>query len=376
MVLKRIGTIGFALVALTVLSGWGSVGHKFINRNMTLHLPPEMLGFIQRIQFLGDNASVADNRKSSDPTEGPKHFMDIDDYPEFAAHSVFHNLDSLVQKYGATRVYDNGISPFATLWAVDSLTAQMKRGDWTKAWSTAADLGHYVGDQHQPLHNAKNYDGQYTGNSGIHSRYESSMISTYQGQLVVTPSSVKYIDKPIEFIFDCVYTSNAFVDSVLAADNYAKQVSGWSGSGSAPASYYTALWGRCKSFTLLQMQQATEHFASLLYTAWVNAGSPPIPGVAAAGIISATPGTIVLGQNYPNPFNLETAISYQLSATSFVRLGILDMQGRKVATIVNEEQPAGTYTRRWNAGGMPSGVYFCMLQAGGFTVTRKLVLIK
>ena len=298
MRLKRIGTVLLTLFALTVFSGWGTVGHRFINRNMTLHLPPEMLGFIQRIQYLGDNASVADNRKSSDPTEGPKHFMDIDDYPEFATHSVSHNLDSLVQKYGTTRVYDNGISPFATLWAVDSLTAQMKRGDWTKVWATAADLGHYVGDQHQPLHNAKNYDGQYTGNSGIHSRYESTMISNYQAQLVVTPSSVQYVGKPIDFIFDCVYASNVFVDSVLAADNYAKQASGWNGSGSAPAAYYAALWDRCKSFTLLQMQQATEHFGSLLYTAWINAGSPAIPTVTGVSTVAASPGIILLGQNY------------------------------------------------------------------------------
>jgi len=60
----------------------------------------------------------------------------------------------------------------------------------------------------------------------------------------------------------------------------------------------------------------------------------------------------------------------------FVSLKVYDLLGRKVATLVNEQKPAGTYTLQWNAANMPSGVYFYRLQAGTFTETRKLILMK
>ena len=83
-----------------------------------------------------------------------------------------------------------------------------------------------------------------------------------------------------------------------------------------------------------------------------------------------------LSQNYPNPFNPMTAISYQLSAVSFVNLTVSDILGREVATLVKEQRQPGTYTVRWDALGLPSGVYFCRLQAGGYVETKKMILAK
>jgi hypothetical protein len=83
-----------------------------------------------------------------------------------------------------------------------------------------------------------------------------------------------------------------------------------------------------------------------------------------------------LDQNYPNPFNPTTAISYQLATNSYVTLKALDMLGREVATLVNEKRPAGTHSVQWNAKGLPSGVYFCRMTAGGFVETKMMVLLK
>lgn len=63
-------------------------------------------------------------------------------------------------------------------------------------------------------------------------------------------------------------------------------------------------------------------------------------------------------------------------ANSYVSLKIYDLLGREVATLVNEKLPAGTYKKEWNAAGFPSGVYFYRLQAGSFTDTKKLVLLR
>ena len=83
-----------------------------------------------------------------------------------------------------------------------------------------------------------------------------------------------------------------------------------------------------------------------------------------------------LDQNYPNPFNPTTAISYQLTAISFVTLKVFDLVGRDVATLVSEELTPGNYTCQWNAAGLPSGVYFYRLEAGSYVETKKLVLLR
>ncbi len=82
-----------------------------------------------------------------------------------------------------------------------------------------------------------------------------------------------------------------------------------------------------------------------------------------------------LEQNYPNPFNPSTNISFSIPSKGFVTLKIYDLLGRQVATIVSEQMPAGSHTRRWDATDVPSGVYFYRLRVGSLTQTKKMVLI-
>jgi len=83
-----------------------------------------------------------------------------------------------------------------------------------------------------------------------------------------------------------------------------------------------------------------------------------------------------LSQNYPNPFNPTTQISYQLPEDSVVRLEIYDLLGRRVQILVNDNQQTGRHTVTFDASGLASGVYIYRLQAGEFTQSRKLYLIK
>jgi len=83
-----------------------------------------------------------------------------------------------------------------------------------------------------------------------------------------------------------------------------------------------------------------------------------------------------LAQNYPNPFNPLTTIDYELPITNFVNLTIYNLLGQKVATLVNQKQPAGRYQIQWNASGCASGVYYYHLTAGSFVETKKLTLLR
>jgi GH35 family endo-1,4-beta-xylanase len=91
---------------------------------------------------------------------------------------------------------------------------------------------------------------------------------------------------------------------------------------------------------------------------------------------SEVPAMFALFQNYPNPFNPTTAISFQLSAVSVVKLMVYDALGRIVATLVEGEKPAGSHTVTWNAQNFPSGVYVYRIVAGDYVASKKMLLTK
>ncbi|NLT50629.1 MAG: T9SS type A sorting domain-containing protein, partial [Ignavibacteria bacterium] len=77
-----------------------------------------------------------------------------------------------------------------------------------------------------------------------------------------------------------------------------------------------------------------------------------------------------------NPFNPSTMISYQLPINSFVNLRVFDILGREVATLVNEQKPAGNYEVKFDASNLASGIYLYKLQAGEYSSVKKLLLMK
>lgn len=88
------------------------------------------------------------------------------------------------------------------------------------------------------------------------------------------------------------------------------------------------------------------------------------------------PAEYVLEQNYPNPFNPATTIRYSMSEASFATIKVYDILGNEVETLVNEEQSAGSYEVDFDASGLSSGMYFYKIQAGSFTETKKMLLLK
>ncbi len=92
--------------------------------------------------------------------------------------------------------------------------------------------------------------------------------------------------------------------------------------------------------------------------------------------IAALPDEFALESNYPNPFNPTTTINYQLPEDSHVTLSVYNMVGQKVATLVNQQVNAGQHSVTWEAGNFPSGIYLYRIDAGNFTATKRMLLLK
>ena len=359
---------------LLILCGWGSTGHKLISTDAT-HL---FKGKAEALNYISDmiiaHASDADYRRGGDPTEAPKHYIDIDSYPEFVSSGkISMYYDSVTALHGQSFVTGAGTLPWAILNAFDSLKAAFSRNDWDKAGLFAADLGHYVGDSHMPLHLTENYNGESTNQSGVHSRYESDLVNQYSSQIKYDLDSLKVIKYIRGFVFSYIYKNYTYKDSVLNAD---KQASSYAGTNRGTV-YLQKFWELAGAFTDTLMKNASCRLADLIYTAWVEAGSP-VYGVSNTKTGYYSPKKYYLGQNYPNPFNPVTTIGYTIPKRKFVSLKVFNILGSLVATLVDEEKSAGSYEVKFDPAGLQlsSGIYFYIFDAGGQKICKKMCFLK
>ena len=370
---------GIIIFISLLFVGWGYVGHKIINYNTILSALPQMEFFQRWADSLEAHASDADIRKSWDPDEAPKHYIDIDNYPEFIlTGTIPQDFDSLVAIHGLSFVMGQGILPWAILTAADSLQTLFEINDMHNAMLVAADLGHYIGDSHQPLHITRNYNGQYTNQDGVHFRYESDLIQTFQSQIVYNGDTVQYIDNLPDFVFNMIYDNYQYVDSVLYTDSVAYAFAGHNYN----SNYYNKFWEIAKGFTIGLFQRASYRLTCVIYTQWINAGN-------ATNIIENKEQLLAgytLSQNFPNPFNPSTTIKFTIPEESNVKLQVYNSIGEQIVTLVDEVKNAGDYEIEFSAKGrsasggnaynLPSGIYFYRLESGKFTSIKKMILIK
>jgi hypothetical protein len=354
-----------------LLSSWGSKGHRKISQNMASCLPPQM-SFLKPTwtNFVMTHASDADYRKDQDPDESPRHYIDIDNYPVFVQTGrIPQTFDSVVSEFGYSFVIDQGILPWATMKTYDSLRNCFQRRDWNRSALFAADLGHYLGDCHMPLHITRNYNGQMTGQSGIHSRYESTMIGRYETQIVYPADTAKYVEDVNGYIFDVLYENYQYVDSILIADTYATTFGGNTGSDA----YYQALWAKSGDFTIRLMRNGSSALADLIYTAWVEAGSPYMFPNAIGE--HENPHNPRLLQVFPNPATQSVTFPVVLpDHGDVVTLVIYDNVGNLKDTVLNKVMPEGYHKIDWSVQGLAPGVYYCKLSSGAYSATQRFLV--
>jgi hypothetical protein len=371
--LKRQFFIALILVGGWIFfSAWGSQGHWKINEKAPSSLPPAM-SFLSSTwpALLASHSSDADVRKNIDPSEAGKHYINLDSYPEFLQKGrIPENLDSVISLHGSDFVINSGILPWAILSAFDSLESSFARHDWNQSVLYASDLGHYTGDGHQPLHLTINYNGQFTGQTGIHSRYETNLIGDFYDLLVFPFDSAIYIRDLNRFVFDFIYLDYRYTDTILQADIYAKAMAG----NTSSKSYYNALWSKCGNSTIRLFKNASLSLASLIYTAWIRSGSPVIyPNSIEFKDISP----VTLESNYPNPVSYQTMICFNAFKNDIdVKLKIYDHGGKLLTVIFDENVMAGHHEIIWDAADYNMGFYFLVMTSSNVTSSRKLIVVR
>jgi len=271
---QRIAHISIFILMIFFFCSWGEKGHQKINGSTAQFFPAKLAIYRDWSEKLSEHSSDADNRKRFDHTEGIKHYIDIDAYSGFLEdHRIVEEEQAADGKYGKSFILKNGTLPWVTDSTYHALIDQFKSKEWSKAVLTAADLGHYVGDGHMPLHITSNFDGKMTGQNGIHSRYESKMINRFGDSIQVKVSALHEIGNVSRYIFNYIYDNYQYKDSLLIADKIAFEKADHQYNDL----YYQLLWNQTRRFTEKLISDSSKSLAELITMAWVEAGKPSLP---------------------------------------------------------------------------------------------------
>lgn len=285
--MKRLLLLLPGLLFGQALFSWGFFAHRKINYHAVFLLPPEMLVLYKtKIDFLSEQSTAPDKRRYALPAEGARHYIDMDHYGAWPYDSLPRDWDKAVARYSKDSLQAHGIAPWWIQIMLRRLTAAFREKDQHKILKLSAEIGHYIGDAHVPLHACSNHNGQFTGQEGIHAFWESripELLAEQEWDLFT--GKAEYLANPSAFIWQRVLESAAAADTVLKLERVLRK--------QVPLSQQFVFEERngllikqyarnyCIRYHQLldqmierRMRQSIHAVACFWYTAWVNAGQP------------------------------------------------------------------------------------------------------
>jgi hypothetical protein len=285
--LKR--TVVFILLGISpfLFAFWGFFAHQRINRLAVFILPPEMIGFYKaNINYITEAAVNPDRRRFSSPDEAPRHYIDIDHYGDSALSKMPRFWKDAVQMHSEDTLKAYGIVP----WHINTMYYRLKEaflvGDPEVILRISAELGHYVGDAHVPLHTTENYNGQLTGQEGIHAFWESRLPELFSDDYDFFVGKASHLNNVQLAAWKAIEVSHQAVDSVLlferelsnhlGSSKYSFETKGRQTVKVYSQEYSAAYHKILKGMVERQMRAAIKMTGDLWYTAWVDAGQPDL----------------------------------------------------------------------------------------------------
>jgi len=274
-----LGALIVILLAPATAGAWGFEAHKFIVARAIDMLPAPIRPFFEANRaFIVERAIDPDLWRNAGFTqEPPNHFLDFDAYGPYPFKDLPREYDEALKRHGIDKLTQNGLLPWRTheiagrlIRGFESLS---KNGPYAQSDIRffSAIIGHYVGDAHVPLHAVLNYNGQLTGQSGIHSRWEEELFVRYESQLVIKPGPLISISNERDFVFDTLLESSQLAGDVLAADK--KAIGNRDVYDDA---YFATLFAETRPILEKRLSDAIRGVASVITSAWEHAGKPQL----------------------------------------------------------------------------------------------------
>jgi hypothetical protein len=234
-----------------------------------------------------------DKRRYATEGEAPRHYIDIDHYAkdgEDPFEVMPRKWYDAVEKFSEDTLQAYGIVPWHVALMTKRLTQAFEEEDANKILYLSADLGHYIADAHVPLHTTENYNGQLTGQKGIHGLWESRIPELTAEEYNYLVGRAAYIKSPLNSIWDAVEKSHSYLDSVLWIEKdiskkmptdqkYAFEQRGRTTVRQYSQQFALAYHNRMGDMVESRMRKAIVMVGSLWYTAWVDAGQPDLESI-------------------------------------------------------------------------------------------------
>jgi hypothetical protein len=247
-----------------------------------------MQGFYHRHMVqLVENSIRPDERRDEDPQEAPRHFIDLEAFGPDAAHQMPQTWAGATAKFHADTLQKYGVVPYQIIKLKERLTQAFYRKDTDSILYYSADLAHYVQDAHVPLHTSLNYDGQLTGQHGLHSLWESKLPEQHLASYNLRHGKAQYLKNTQDEIWQVVRASHKLLPDVLAKEKEVSQnftdatkfmTTERNGrtrktyTDAFASAYHQALGSMVQD----RMRAAAEKTASFWYTCWVDGGKPDL----------------------------------------------------------------------------------------------------
>ncbi|MGC4021489.1 MAG: zinc dependent phospholipase C family protein [Cyclobacteriaceae bacterium] len=250
-------------------------------------LPPEMATFYKKnIRYIEEAAVNPDRRRYIVADEAPRHYIDLDTYGDSAAYKLPRYWKEAVAKFGEDSLKKHGILPWNITRVYYQLSEAFLVKDPDRILKLSADLGHYIGDAHVPLHTTRNYDGQLTGQTGIHGFWESRLPELFSSEFDFYTGKSLYIENVQLEAWKIIAHTNQALDSVLRFEKELNKKFGdkkfnFETQGRQTLKVFSANYSKAYHQMLngmveRQMRSSVLITGSLWYTAWVDAGQPDL----------------------------------------------------------------------------------------------------
>ena len=270
--------LALALVPAPVLA-WGFTGHRMVARKALATLPAELRrAFEANADYLVEQSINPDLYRSG-PSD-PDHFLDMDAFGSYPFDQI-----SRVEAESLARLGKDAASKGRVPWKIDEvyrgLVAAFRARDLPRALERAGTLCHFIADAHVPLHATDNYDGQLTGQRGLHARWESDLVERNRVQLeaVVQPGAAQKITDAVGLALDVLRDSYLHSLQVLASDREsvtAHDLAETAEDERYDDEYYSRFYAREASRVAARLGAAASATGSLWRSAWEEAGRPAL----------------------------------------------------------------------------------------------------